>query len=378
MSKMKKLMKVSNPLNNTGGTGESMDAFDHPDADVYGGLDLRVTSNVVARPISLYDIQPDPTQPRRVLPSYLRHLLRSASIDEIIMQWHIVAEQELGERIDTLALIEKRGQVAEEESNASGAAGDFLEMLKLAGDIHRDGLLNPITIIGLDTPYRIETGERRWWAYHMLRFYIGSTQWEAIPANITHRASVWRMAGENQSRQNLNSIAKARQLALIIMDLNVDRDYLPYDSFPHDREYYAQVGNGNEHRIPDDRLKEVCDATGLSSKAQVSQYRRLVRDLDNDLWDKFDQDNTPELVIRQILSTPLSKRLTTVNLTPPAPPPVSGKLGKFWHETTVYMSKQRKLADRVGGDERAEMVRGLRILADEIEKIGSDGSKKRR
>ncbi|MDZ4671959.1 MAG: hypothetical protein SH821_13895 [Phototrophicales bacterium] len=63
---------------------------------------------------------------------------------------------------------------------------------------------------------------------------------------------------------------------------------------------------------------------------------------------------------------------------PPAPPLVSGKLGKFWHETTVYMSKQRKLADRVGGDERAEMVRGLRILADEIEKIGSDGSKKRR
>jgi len=63
---------------------------------------------------------------------------------------------------------------------------------------------------------------------------------------------------------------------------------------------------------------------------------------------------------------------------PPAPPLVSGKLGKFWADMATFVSKQRKLADRVGGDERAEMVRGLRILADEIEKIGSDGSKKRR
>ena len=368
MSKMKKLMKVSNPLNNSGGTGESSDAFDPPDADVYGGLDLRVTSNVVARPISLYDIYPDPTQPRRVLPLYLRHLLRSTPIDEIITHWHGASEEAYGERIDVLALIEKRGQVAEEDAPVSGIHGDFMEMLKLAGDIHRDGLLNPITIIGLDAPYRIETGERRWWAYHILRFYTGGSQWEAIPANITHRASVWRMAGENQSRQNLNAIAKARQLALIIMDLNVDRDYLPYDSFQHDREYYAQVGNGNEHRIPDDRLKEVCDATGLSSKAQVSQYRRLFRDLDNDLWDKFDQENTPELVIRQILSTPLNKRLTTVNLNPPTPPTENPYMGQFWASYDKIAKKHTQIAGRVGEAERRQMADALRKLADDLER----------
>jgi len=364
---MKKRLKVANPLNtNMGADNDPNDLIENiepPDADVYGGLDLPVTGNVVARPVSLFDISPNPTQPRRVLPSHLRFLWRTSTpIDEIVFNWHRFAEEAFGDEINVIELLDKRGVVTEEEQRTNGVYGDFLEMVQLAGDIRRDGLLNPITIIGFNAPYKIETGERRWWAYHILRIYTGESQWNSIPATITDKPSVWRMAGENQSRQNLNAIAKARQLALIIMELNDGRQYLPYDAFEHDREYYAQVANGNDHRIPDDKLKAVCEATGLSSKAQVSQYRRLLRELTNELWDKFDADNTPERVIRMMVSDIQDdKRLTTVNLK-------TAYMEQFWSFYDKMAKKHTQIAGRVGEAERRQMADALRKLADDLER----------
>lgn len=62
---------------------------------------------------------------------------------------------------------------------------------------------------------------------------------------------------------------------------------------------------------------------------------------------------------------------------PPTPPPHDTKIPKFWADMATFLSKQRKLAGRVGEDERQEMIRGLRVLIDEIEKIGNEGKKKR-
>ncbi len=63
---------------------------------------------------------------------------------------------------------------------------------------------------------------------------------------------------------------------------------------------------------------------------------------------------------------------------PPTPPPHDTKIPKFWADMTTFLSKQRKLASRVGDAEREEMIRGLHILIEQIEEIGKSESKKRR
>ncbi len=74
----------------------------------------------------------------------------------------------------------------------------------------------------------------------------------------------------------------------------------------------------------------------------------------------------------------IKKMADEIKGVPPTPPPHDTKIPKFWADMSTFLSKQRKLASRVGEEERQEMVRGLRVLIDEIEAIGKSGSKKRR
>lgn len=301
------------------------------DAIVYGGIaGMGVTipriDKRVAMPILLEDIRRDPTQPRRVVPMRVLSDWRGEpdGVDEVIHRWHKMA-QSMPLHIDVKAWLDKRAWLSEDtEPKVTGLVRDFLAVLSLAGDIKRDGLINPITVVKAGNLYRIETGERRWWAYQVLRIFDDADKWQAIPAYTTQSAtSIWRTAGENAQREELNAIAKARQFALLVMDINRGRDgvkYYDYDFFSHDREFYAQVGNGTHHPVPENKVKAVCDAIGVNGgKARLSQIRRLLRDLNNDQWDKFDEDNTPESVIRNILAPepttpPPVERLTTVNL----------------------------------------------------------------
>lgn len=320
---VKKKLNATSPLTAGGESPRPPLDMEKVDSDLYGALG-NVSKRVSARLLDLDEIRRDPTQPRRVVPMRVVGDWRGEpdGVIDVIHRWHDAAQDALV-MIDVKAHIDKRAMFGE-DTVIPPLVKDFLAVVKLAGDIKRDGLINPITVIRINGGYQIETGERRWWAYQFLRVFDNPDKWASIPAFVSDSAqSVWRTAGENASREELNAIAKARQFALLVMEINKGRDgikYDGYDFFDHDREFYAQVANGAIHPVPEQKVKAVCDAIGINGgKARLSQIRRLLRELTNEQWDKFDEDSTPERVIREILSpSPEPERLTMVNLSSPS------------------------------------------------------------
>ena len=97
----------------------------------------------------------------------------------------------------------------------------------LAITIRDDGQVNPLTVVdvsqGVTRLFRIETGERRYWATWLLRDFIpnytgdGMIPCIIIPAN---RSSVFRQAKENTARSGLTAVALARQAALLLLTVH--------------------------------------------------------------------------------------------------------------------------------------------------------------
>ncbi len=68
---------------------------------------------------------------------------------------------------------------------------------------------------------------------------------------------------------------------------------------PTDRDYYAQVSDGNTYRILKGYGDIILNVTGLKSKYQISQYRALL-ELPDYFWQIADDLNWTEGMIRQL------------------------------------------------------------------------------
>ncbi len=115
--------------------------------------------------------------------------------------------------------------------DAPGQPGPEESMLRsivaTAATIRHGGQVSPITVVEMDggSYYRIETGERRYWAYHWLNTWIGD-EFDQIQCIVVERSSPWRQAAENTSREGLSAMAMARQLATLLLDLyDIRPDY---------------------------------------------------------------------------------------------------------------------------------------------------------
>jgi hypothetical protein len=189
----------------------------------------------------------------------------------------------------------------------------LIQTVDLAVSIRESGLTNPITVVHQhDNTYQIETGERRWLAYHLLNLLSDGNDWSEIPARIMDTVDVWRQASENSARQNLNAIGIARQLALLLMDLYGMDKFAPIDDFTFEQEFYAQVADGNAYRIPRGKSADLLAATGLKHPDQLRHYRTLLR-LDPDVWIYADDHNVTEGEIRNITRD----TVTPVTVKPP-------------------------------------------------------------
>ncbi|MEO0598762.1 MAG: ParB N-terminal domain-containing protein, partial [Chloroflexota bacterium] len=204
---------------------------------------------------------------------------------------------------DSDALSEMDEALVPDMMPVSPMEASFLRLVDLAASIKRDGLTNPITVAkhaDSENSYVIETGERRWLAYHLLRRFDDAEQWAEIPAREVRETSVWRQATENNARDDLNAIAKARQLALLLMDIFMrvkDEEFAPRNAFDHERDFYAQVKDGKDYRIPRGFGEKLLNAMGLSSASHLRYYRGILR-VDSDLWDAADDANWTERDIR--------------------------------------------------------------------------------
>ncbi|MEO1166736.1 MAG: ParB N-terminal domain-containing protein, partial [Chloroflexota bacterium] len=249
----------------------------------------RTTKSIRAKPTDIMKIKPDPVQPRRSVPSELRSAWAGnphRMVDMFDMWTKRIREERGGSELKWKNILEGddslRGTEAETlkpdkdplaaltelpETGISTLESNFLRLVDLAASIKRDGLTNPITVVKASKDqFIIETGERRWLAYHLLKMVYGEKDWGDIPARHVDGLSVWRQASENNARSDLNAISKARQLALLLMALYAEEhEFEPLEHFEHEQEFYAQVADGQKWRVPRNHGEKLLNAMGLST-----------------------------------------------------------------------------------------------------------------
>jgi len=138
--------------------------------------------------------------------------------------------------------------------------------------------------------FRIETGERRYWATWLLRDFIpgytgdGMIPCIVIPAN---RSSVFRQAKENTARSGLTAVALARQVALLL--LTVHGYEVP--AYAVGNEFYRQALD-LDLRAKREYTDTVLSAMGGIKKGHFSAIKALLRLSDEalELADRYDID----------------------------------------------------------------------------------------
>lgn len=286
------------------------------DNALYGAIESADANRQSAVPVSIFAIHADPAQPRRSVPYAVRDAVQwrgdPSHIPDIFDTWSQFVTAERGYPFDMRAHLEERAYPDIDktiegpdisESHPGPLETTLLKLIELAVSIYREGLTNPITVVsqGIDA-YRLETGERRWLAYHLLHREFGDEKYASIAARNVPEASIWRQAAENNARANLNAISRARQLAVLIMDLRqnrMDDNFISFEEWEREQQYYAQVADGDQYRLPRGTSEQLLNAMGLSHRKQIREYRALLR-LPGIVWQIADDLNWTEYALRTL------------------------------------------------------------------------------
>lgn len=288
------------------------------DADeaIFGTQEIErmdISERPVIKLVGIFEIFPDTAQPRRAVPSSVRHFWSGEpdGLGRLFDMWIKTIQQERGDSFDLYDYLNQDGSVEnaadriDVEEDASPSERALLSLAQLAISIKSIGLTNAITVAETGRTYRLETGERRWMAYHLLNHYFDDGKWTKIPARVFKQADIWRQAAENSARADLNAIAKARQLAILLMHMLQQEKGAEFQSFEaiinsgrSEREYYAQVADGEgAYRIPHKQTEKLVAAMGLKQPSQIRQYRMLLRRSDAE-WTTADDYDLTEWEIR--------------------------------------------------------------------------------
>jgi hypothetical protein len=306
MGKKNFRQSADNFFNNNDATPTSWDATD---SQIYGGSEIfeqlgKVDSQVTrVQKLSIFTIIPDPTQPRRAVPSAVRQYWDGTpkGIPILLQKWWEAIQMERGTVFDLGAYLEENERARESDDAIKPGILEesLMTLIALAVSIRRDGLTNAITVAPIGGQYRLETGERRWLAYHLLYAWFDGTNgkpdernlWEKIPSREVEAVDVWRQASENSVRANLNTISRARQFALLMMDLYANqRRFQPLSAFPHERQFYAQV---RELNTPAGKSETLLNAMGVKHRSSLARLRAMF-DLPDEVWQTGDDSNWSE------------------------------------------------------------------------------------
>lgn len=289
--------------------GNSLSLTD-ADAALFGELSRREGARPTIRPISIFQIYPDFKQPRRAVPTQVREHwsgepkdiadLFNVWVNAIDEERHKAGEPDFNldhflwsEKIESRAVSED--DYESEKYQPGPMENAFLKVVELAVSIRRDGLANPVTVQRLDrNSYRMETGERRWLAFHILYGYFNGNDgkpmerdnWQNIPAIVVDTFNVWRQASENAARADLNAVGRARQFAILMMDLLSTQDirFDDYDALvkrgQSERAYYAQV---IPYRVPSGKGEMLSNGLGISHRAAFTRCRTILG-LPDEVW----------------------------------------------------------------------------------------------
>lgn len=179
--------------------------------------------------IDLDRIQPDPTQPRHLLPYDLRDAVQAKQLTPAEAMRELVLRAERGDTVALLILGGKEKGPAGEDDVVVEDTG----LLALARSIQEVGLRHPLNVYRIDDPgqpdqttYRLGEGERRFWAHHLLiqreseTFKTVKCIVENLPDDeeLIHQ----RQEAENAARVDLPAIARARSMQRIKERLNIE------------------------------------------------------------------------------------------------------------------------------------------------------------
>jgi hypothetical protein len=175
--------------------------------------------------ILLEMVRPDPVQPRRVLPESIHfefhnnRMTPTQALRQLVQTVQIAARQR-GRPFNSVLELVAHGDDEQSEGTEIRLSPEeqlLHDLVNLAITIRDDGQVNPLTVVdvsqGAMRLYRIETGERRYWATWLLRDFIPEYTGDGmIPCIIIPGAqsSVFRQAKENTARSGLSAIAMAR------------------------------------------------------------------------------------------------------------------------------------------------------------------------
>ncbi len=258
-------------------------------------------------------VRPDPVQPRRVLPEQLHFAFHSnrltptQALKELVQLVQVAARQRGRPFNNVLELLPNADDESDEDQSVHLSPEEQLlhDLVNLAITIRDDGQVNPLTVVdvsqGVTQQFRIETGERRYWATWLLRDFIAGYNSDGmIPCIIipTERSSVFRQAKENTARSGLSAIAMARQAALLV--LSVHGYEIPSHAVTND--FYRQALE-LDLRGKREYTDVVLSAMGGIGKMHFSHYKALLK-LSDEALELADRHDLDEKKLRYVLPLP--------------------------------------------------------------------------
>ena len=259
--------------------------------------------------ILLEMVRPDPVQPRRVLPERIHfkfhedRMTPTQALRELVQFAQVSARQQGRPFANVLELLPDPESDTEEPEKLSPEEDTLRDLVNLAVTIRDDGQVNPLTVVdvsqGVTRLFRIETGERRYWAAWLLRDFFpgydsdGMIDCIVVPAE---KSSVFRQAKENTARKGLTAIAMARQAALLL--LTVHGYEIPLHAVNND--FYRQALD-LDLRGKREYTDAILSAMGGISKMHLSRYKALLK-LSDEGVELADRHNIEERRLRYVVS----------------------------------------------------------------------------
>jgi ParB family transcriptional regulator, chromosome partitioning protein len=263
--------------------------------------------------ILLEMVRPDPVQPRRVLPEPLHFAFHSnrltptQALRELVQMVQVAARQAGRPFNNVLELLPNPDDERDEDLTVQLSPEEQLlrDLVNLAITIRDDGQVNPLTVVdvsqGVTRLFRIETGERRYWATWLLRDFIPSYSGDGmIPCIVisAERASVFRQAKENAARAGLSAIAMARQAALLLLTVHGYKIL----SVPVNNDFYRQALE-LDLRGKREYTEAVLAAMGGIKKTHFSEIKSLLR-LSDEAIEIADRHGVEEGKLRNVITLP--------------------------------------------------------------------------
>jgi hypothetical protein len=260
--------------------------------------------------ILLEMVRPDPVQPRRVLPEQIhvafhsQRLTPTQALKELIYSVQVAARQRGQPFQNVIELLPNADDEREEDVETKLSPEEQLlrDLVNLAVTIRDEGQVNPLTVVdvsqGVTRLFRIETGERRYWATWLLRDFMphytgdGMLPCLIIPAE---KASVFRQAKENTARSGLSSIAMARQAALLL--LAVHEYDMPVIAVTND--FYRQALD-LDLRGRREYTDAILSAMGGIDKGRFRQFKSLLQ-LSDEALELADRYSIEEGKLRHVI-----------------------------------------------------------------------------